>query len=156
MKIRVAMTPLLIAAVALSAAACGADSSQAGGASASAGAGAGAGGEGLAQVDLAALSIACALLLWRVITANRASAKIGPLLAASAFWGIAIGFRSDLAIFIAPVWLVAAWGAPLAAWLAGAATIGVLIDEALLYRRETGGDAAAVEASVAQAEPASD
>jgi NitT/TauT family transport system substrate-binding protein len=56
MKIRVALTPLLIAAVALSAAACGADSSQAGATSASASGSAG--GEGLAQVDLAALSIA--------------------------------------------------------------------------------------------------
>ena len=57
MKIRVALAPLLVAVVALSAAACGADSSQAGG-STSANANAGAGGEGLAQVDLAALSIA--------------------------------------------------------------------------------------------------
>jgi predicted PurR-regulated permease PerM len=37
-----------------------------------------------------------------------------------------------------------------------AATIGVLIDEALLYRRETGGGAPPGEASVAQPEPATD
>src|SRR5207247_9408658 len=30
------------------------------------------------------------------------------LIAASASWGIAIGFRSDLAIFLAPLWLLAA------------------------------------------------
>jgi hypothetical protein len=75
---------------------------------------------------LAALSIGCALLLWRVYAATTASGKTRALLIASAFWGIAIGFRSDLAIFIAPVWLVAAWGAPLAAWIGGAATAGVL------------------------------
>jgi hypothetical protein len=54
---------------------------------------------------LAALSIGCALLFWR--------AAIGPsrrarLVAASAAWGIAVGFRSDLAVFLAPLWLVAA------------------------------------------------
>ena len=37
-----------------------------------------------------------------------------------------------------------------------AATIGVLIDEALLYRRETGGGAPPAEASVPQPEPAAD
>ena len=37
-----------------------------------------------------------------------------------------------------------------------AATIGVLIDEALLYRRETGNGAPPAEASVAQPEPAAD
>jgi Dolichyl-phosphate-mannose-protein mannosyltransferase len=75
---------------------------------------------------LAVLSIACALLLWRAVVATTASAKTRALLVASAFWGIAIGFRSDLAIFIAPIWLVAAWGAPIVAWIGGAATVGVL------------------------------
>ena len=75
---------------------------------------------------LAALSIACALLLWRVVAATTPSGKTRALLVASAAWGIAIGFRSDLAIFIAPVWLVAAWGAPIVAWISGAATIGAL------------------------------
>lgn len=75
---------------------------------------------------LAALSIVCALLLWRVVAAATPSGKTRALLVASAVWGIAIGFRSDLAIFIAPVWLVAAWGASLVAWIAGAATVGAL------------------------------
>lgn len=75
---------------------------------------------------LAALSIACAQLLWRVVAAATPSGKTRALLVASAFWGIAIGFRSDLAIFIAPVWLVAAWGAPIVAWITGAATVGAL------------------------------
>lgn len=75
---------------------------------------------------LAALSIACALLLWRAATAPTAGRKTRALLVASAFWGIALGFRSDLAIFIAPVWLVAAWGAPLAAWVSGGATVVLL------------------------------
>ena len=75
---------------------------------------------------LAALSIGCALLLWRSVTATSGVDKARALLFASAAWGVAIGFRSDLAVFIAPVWLVAAWGAPLAAWIAGAVTFGAL------------------------------
>lgn len=73
---------------------------------------------------LAALSIACALALWRAATAT--TGRTQALVAASALWGIAIGFRSDLAVFLAPVWLVAAWGAPLRAWIGGAATVGAL------------------------------
>jgi hypothetical protein len=73
---------------------------------------------------LAALSIACALAFWKAATAT--SGRTRALVAASALWGVAIGFRSDLAIFLAPVWLVAAWGAPLVAWFAGAATVGAL------------------------------
>jgi hypothetical protein len=73
---------------------------------------------------LAALSIACALAFWRAATA--ASGRTGALVLASVLWGLAIGFRSDLAIFLAPVWLVAAWGTPLLAWVLGAATVGAL------------------------------
>ena len=75
---------------------------------------------------LAALSIGCALLLWRAAAAMSGGAKTQALLVASAFWGVALGFRSDLAIFIAPVWLVSAWGAPVVAWIGGAATVGAL------------------------------
>ena len=75
---------------------------------------------------LAALSIACALLLWRAAVAATSSSKMRALVVASAVWGLAIGFRSDLAIFLAPVWLVAAWGTPVVAWVTGAATVGAL------------------------------
>jgi hypothetical protein len=73
---------------------------------------------------LAALSITCALAFWKAATVSRGRTRA--LVAASALWGVAIGFRSDLAIFLAPVWLVAAWGAPVVAWLVGAATVGAL------------------------------
>lgn len=58
---------------------------------------------------LGALSVACALLFWRAVTSRRAR----DLLLASALWGVAVGFRSDLGIFLAPLWLVAAWGTSL-------------------------------------------
>jgi 4-amino-4-deoxy-L-arabinose transferase-like glycosyltransferase len=74
---------------------------------------------------LGALTIACALLLWRAATA-RPERRLGSLVAASALWGVAIGFRSDLAIFLAPAWLVAAWGKRLAVAAAGAIVIGSL------------------------------
>jgi hypothetical protein len=78
---------------------------------------------------LAALSIACALLFWRAATATEGRGRA--LVIASAAWGIAIGFRTDLAIFLAPVWLVAGWGASLGALAAGALT--VVIGAALWY-----------------------
>src|SRR5437016_10846121 len=55
---------------------------------------------------LAALSIGCALLFWRALTAS--GGRGTALVTASAAWGVAIGFRSDLAIFLAPVWPVPA------------------------------------------------
>src|SRR6266568_6852237 len=64
---------------------------------------------------LAALSIGCALLFWRAArsasagTSDPLFGRTRALVIASAAWGIAIGFRSDLAIFLAPVWLVSAW-----------------------------------------------
>ena len=73
---------------------------------------------------LAALSIACALAFWRAATL--AHGRTRALILASVLWGIAIGFRSDLAIFLAPVWLIAAWGTRLGVWAAGAATIAAL------------------------------
>jgi 4-amino-4-deoxy-L-arabinose transferase-like glycosyltransferase len=69
---------------------------------------------------LAALSIGCAIGFWRAAVAT--SGRTGALIAASALWGIAVGFRSDLAIFLAPLWLIAAWGAPLLAWIGGGAS----------------------------------
>jgi 4-amino-4-deoxy-L-arabinose transferase-like glycosyltransferase len=69
---------------------------------------------------LAALTIGGALALWRAATAT--AARTRALVVASAVIGIAIGFRSDLAIFLAPVWFVAAWGTPVVGWIAAAAT----------------------------------
>ena len=58
---------------------------------------------------LAALSTLCALLFWRALDPSASRVRRGTrLIAASAVWGIAIGFRSDLAIFLAPLWLLAA------------------------------------------------
>ncbi len=72
---------------------------------------------------LAALSIGGALLLWRAATSHRAR----DLLGASAFWGIAVGFRSDLAVFLAPLWLVSAWGTSPAAAALAAAVVAALV-----------------------------
>src|SRR4029078_11609460 len=58
---------------------------------------------------LAALTTICAILSWRAVNPATARSQRGfHLLAASAAWGIAIGFRSDLAIFLAPLLLLAA------------------------------------------------
>jgi 4-amino-4-deoxy-L-arabinose transferase-like glycosyltransferase len=58
---------------------------------------------------LAALSIGCALLFWHALDPAATRARRGArLVLASAAWGLAIGFRSDLAIFLAPLWLLAA------------------------------------------------
>src|SRR5438309_7977180 len=57
---------------------------------------------------LAALTSLCALLFWRSLDPGLARARRGVrLLVASVAWGVAIGFRSDLAIFLAPLWLFA-------------------------------------------------
>jgi hypothetical protein len=73
---------------------------------------------------MAALSIGCALLLWLAL---RADTGRGPRLAlASAACGIAIGFRTDLAVFLAPLWLMAAWSAP-RAWAVTSAALGTLL-----------------------------
>src|ERR1700716_2444552 len=57
---------------------------------------------------LAALSIACALLFWGAARATEDRERA--LVVASAVWGIAIGFRTDPAIFFAPVWLLGGGG----------------------------------------------
>ena len=73
---------------------------------------------------LAALSIGCALLFWLAI---RADTGRGPRLAlATAAYGIAIGFRFDLAVFLAPLWLMAALAAGLL-WTLASAALGALL-----------------------------
>ena len=74
---------------------------------------------------LAMLSIGCALLFWRALTLERARAPA--LVLASAAWGVAIGFRTDLAIFLAPLWLMAAWGIGIIAAAGGALVVGALV-----------------------------
>src|SRR5256885_5255148 len=76
---------------------------------------------------LAALTTLCALLFLRALDPAEPRPRRGlPLLVASAAWGIAIGFRSDLAIFLAPLWLLSAWAAGLAAAVLGAAVVAAL------------------------------
>jgi 4-amino-4-deoxy-L-arabinose transferase-like glycosyltransferase len=77
---------------------------------------------------LAALTTLCALLLWRALDpgASREGRRL-PLLVASAAWGIAIGFRSDLAILLAPVWLFAATRTTIVAAGASAAVVAALV-----------------------------
>ncbi|MGH2491789.1 MAG: ArnT family glycosyltransferase [Candidatus Limnocylindria bacterium] len=73
---------------------------------------------------LAALSIGCALLFWLAL---RAETGRGPRLAiATAAYGIAIGFRTDLAVFLAPIWLMTALAAPLL-WVLASAALGALL-----------------------------
>ena len=77
---------------------------------------------------LAALTALCALLFWRAVDpAQTRSARGLRLLVASAAWGVAIGFRSDLAIFLAPVWLLAATGATPATAALSAAIVAALV-----------------------------
>jgi hypothetical protein len=73
---------------------------------------------------LAALSIGCAMLLWLALRAETAR---GPRLAiATIAYGIAIGFRTDLAVFLAPLWLMAAVAAP-RLWALASAVIGAVL-----------------------------
>ncbi len=99
---------------------------------------------------LGLLTIGCAWLFWRATTGPRS----GPaLVAASAAWGVAIGFRSDLAIFLAPLWLVAAANAGIA-WSAGAAIVGAALVAAWigLSAAASSGLAAFLEANRTQSE----
>src|SRR5438034_4554311 len=53
--------------------------------------------------------------------------RSGPRLAiATASYGIAIGFRFDLGVFLAPLWLMAALATPLL-WTAASAALGALL-----------------------------
>jgi 4-amino-4-deoxy-L-arabinose transferase-like glycosyltransferase len=77
---------------------------------------------------LAALTTLCALLFWRAL--DPAASRQGRglrLLAASAAWGVAIGFRSDLAIFLAPLWLFAATGTTIVTAGASAIVVAALV-----------------------------
>jgi len=77
---------------------------------------------------LAALTTICALLFWRALDPARTPSGRGMrLLLASAVWGVAIGFRSDLAIFLAPLWLFAASRATLPTAGASAAIVAALV-----------------------------
>ena len=77
---------------------------------------------------LAALTTICALLFWRALDPAQTSSGRGMrLLLASAVWGVAIGFRSDLAIFLAPLWLFAATRATLPTAGASAAIVAALV-----------------------------
>jgi hypothetical protein len=73
---------------------------------------------------LAALSIGCALLFWLAIRAE--SGQGARLALATAAYGIAIGFRTDLAVFLAPLWLMTAVATPLL-WAVGSALLGALL-----------------------------
>lgn len=73
---------------------------------------------------LAALSIGCAMLFWRVLRAETGRGR--HLLLATTAYGIAIGFRTDLAVFLAPLWLMAAWTTRLL-WVIASAAAGALL-----------------------------
>lgn len=73
---------------------------------------------------LAGLSIGCAMLFWLAL---RAETGRGPrLLVATAAYGIAIGFRTDLAVFVAPLWLMAAWSTR-RLWAFATAALGAVL-----------------------------
>ncbi len=74
---------------------------------------------------LAALSIGCAMLFWLALRAETSRAP--RLLMATAAYGIAIGFRTDLAVFLAPLWLMAALAAPVFSAVASAGLGALLV-----------------------------
>jgi 4-amino-4-deoxy-L-arabinose transferase-like glycosyltransferase len=77
---------------------------------------------------LAALTTLCALLFWRVLDPTATRTRRGlRLAAASAAWGIAAGFRSDLAIFLAPLWILAATRATIALAALSAGIVAALV-----------------------------
>jgi 4-amino-4-deoxy-L-arabinose transferase-like glycosyltransferase len=77
---------------------------------------------------LAALTTLCALLFWRALDPAPTRTRRGlRFLVASIAWGVAIGFRSDLAIFLAPLWLIAATRATLATTALSAAAVAGLV-----------------------------
>src|SRR5207253_9468083 len=76
----------------------------------------------------AALTTLCALLFWRSLDPGLARARRGVrLLVASVAWGLAVGFRADLAIFLAPLWLLAATRATIATAGLSAAVVAALV-----------------------------
>jgi 4-amino-4-deoxy-L-arabinose transferase-like glycosyltransferase len=77
---------------------------------------------------LAALTTLCALLFWRALDPAASRTRRGlRLLGASAVYGVAIGFRSDLALFLGPLWIFAATRATLAMAAASAGLVAALV-----------------------------
>ena len=77
---------------------------------------------------LAALTTLCALLFWRAMDPAQPRPRRGlHLVVASIAWGLAIGFRSDLAIFLAPLWLLAATRATIATAALSAGVVAALV-----------------------------
>jgi hypothetical protein len=77
---------------------------------------------------LAALTTLCALLFWRAMDPAQPRTRRGlHLVVGSIAWGIAIGFRFDLAIFLAPLWLLAATRATVATATLSAAAVAALV-----------------------------
>ena len=74
---------------------------------------------------LAALSIGCALLFWLAINAE--AGRGARLALASVAYGIAIGFRTDLAVFLAPLWLMTALASGLIGAVASATVVAALV-----------------------------
>ncbi|TME26506.1 MAG: hypothetical protein E6I64_08985 [Chloroflexi bacterium] len=86
------------------------------------------GGVAYPYTVLAALTTGCALLFWRSLDpAVPRSSRGLRLMAASAAWGIAVGFRSDLAIFLAPLWLFAAIRTTLGSAVLSAAIVAAAV-----------------------------
>ena len=76
---------------------------------------------------LAALTTICALLFWQAMNPSQPRPRRGVhLVVASIAWGVAVGFRSDLAIFLAPLWLVAATRATIATAAVSAGVVAAL------------------------------
>jgi hypothetical protein len=73
---------------------------------------------------LAALSIGCALLFWLALRAE--TGRGARLLVATGAYAIAIGFRTDLAVFLAPLWLMTAVAAP-RTWSVASAALGAVL-----------------------------
>ena len=77
---------------------------------------------------LAALTTVCALLFWRALDPALPRPRRGlRLVVVSIAWGVAIGFRSDLAIFLAPLWLLAATRATIATAALSAGVVAALV-----------------------------
>jgi 4-amino-4-deoxy-L-arabinose transferase-like glycosyltransferase len=78
---------------------------------------------------LGALTTVCALLFWRAVdpAPSTRPRRAVHLVVASVVWGIAIGFRSDLAIFLAPLWLLAATRATIRGAALSAAVVAALV-----------------------------
>jgi hypothetical protein len=88
------------------------------------------GGVAYPYTVLAALSIGCALLFWLALRAE--TGRGSRLVLSTAAYGIAIGFRTDLAVFLAPLWLMTALATP-PLWGLASATLGALLVAAWFF-----------------------